>query len=128
MREVFLCCENVFQVLKATLAAVIFCLACVLIFSLIIQLFSLPTDAVKPVNQVLKTLSIAAGGVLFIRGGRGLIKGAVYGVIAVLVTYVLFSVIASSFAVTWLFALEILLGAVSGAISGIIGVNIKRRS
>lgn len=120
--------ENVFQVLKATLAAVIFCLACVLIFSLIIQLFSLPTDAVKPVNQVLKTLSIAAGGVLFIRGGRGLIKGAVYGVIAVLVTYVLFSVIASSFAVTWLFALEILLGAVSGAISGIIGVNIKRRS
>ncbi len=120
--------ENVFQVLKATLAAVIFCLACVLIFSLIIQLFSLPTDAVKPVNQVLKTLSIAAGGVLFIRGGRGLIKGAVYGVITVLVTYVLFSVIASSFAVTWLFALEILLGAASGAISGIIGVNIKRRS
>lgn len=120
--------ENVFQVLKATLAAVIFCLACVLIFSLIIQLFSLPTDAVKPVNQVLKTLSIAAGGILFIRGGRGLIKGAVYGVIAVLVTYVLFSVIASSFAVSWLFALEILLGAVSGAISGIIGVNIKRRS
>ena len=120
--------ENVFQVLKATLAAVIFCLACVLIFSLIIQLFSLPTDAVKPVNQVLKTLSIAAGGVLFIRGGRGLIKGAVYGVIAVLVTYVMFSVIASSFAVTWLFALEILLGAASGAISGIIGVNIKRRS
>ena len=120
--------ENVFQVLKATLAAVIFCLACVLIFSLIIQLFSLPTDAVKPVNQVLKTLSIAAGGVLFIRGGRGLIKGAVYGVITVLVTYVLFSVIASSFAVTWLFALEIPLGAASGAISGIIGVNIKRRS
>lgn len=120
--------ENVFQVLKATLAAVIFCLACVLIFSLIIQLFSLSTDAVKPVNQVFKTLSIAAGGVLFIRGGRGLIKGAVYGVIAVLVTYVLFSVIASSFAVTWLFALEILLGAASGAISGIIGVNIKRRS
>lgn len=120
--------ENVFQVLKATLAAVIFCLACVLIFSLIIQLLSLPTDAVKPVNQVLKTLSIAAGGVLFIRGGRGLIKGAVYGVITVLVTYVLFSVIASSFAVTWLFALEILLGAASGAISGIIGVNIKRRS
>lgn len=120
--------ENVFQVLKATLAAVIFCLACVLIFSLIIQLFSLPTDAVKPVNQVFKTLSIAAGGILFIRGGRGLIKGAVYGVITVLVTYVLFSVIASSFAVTWLFALEILLGAASGAISGIIGVNIKRRS
>lgn len=120
--------ENVFQVLKATLAAVIFCLACVLIFSLIIQLFSLSTDAVKPVNQVFKTLSIAAGGILFIRGGRGLIKGAIYGVIAVLVTYVLFSLIASSFAVSWLFALEILLGAASGAISGIIGVNIKRRS
>ena len=119
--------DNVLQVLKATLAAAIFSLLCVVIFSFIIQLFSVSTDVIKPVNQVFKILAIALGGILFIRGGRGLFKGAVYGVCAVLVTYLLFSIISSSFAVTWLFALEIALGAVAGGISGIIGVNIKHR-
>lgn len=119
--------DNVLQVLRATLAAAIFSLLCVLIFSFIIQLFSVSTDVIKPVNQVFKILAIALGGILFIRGGRGLFKGAVYGVCAVLVTYLLFSIISSSFAVTWLFALEIALGAVAGGISGIIGVNIKHR-
>ena len=117
--------DNIFQVIKATLAATIFSLVCVLIFSFIIGLFSLSAGIVKPVNQVFKIIAIAIGGILFIRGGRGLIKGAIYGVCAVLVTYLLFAVISSSFAVSWLFALEIVLGAVAGAISGIIGVNIK---
>ena len=53
--------------------------------------------------------------------------GIIIGVCAVLVTYLLFSIISSSFAVTWLFALEIALGAVAGGISGIIGVNIKHK-
>ena len=117
--------DNIFQVIKATLAATIFSLVCVLIFSFIIGLFSMSADIIKPVNQVFKIIAIAIGGILFIRGGRGLIKGAIYGVCAVLVTYLLFAVISSSFAVSWLFALEIVLGAVAGAISGVIGVNIK---
>ena len=117
--------EKIFQILKATLAAAIFSLVCVLIFSFIIGVFSLPTDIIKPVNQVFKIIAIAVGGVLFIRGGRGLIKGAIYGVCAVVITYLLFAIISSSFAVSWLFALEIALGAVAGGISGIIGVNIK---
>lgn len=119
--------SQILQIVKATLAAIIFSLACVLIFSLIIQLFFLSASAVKPVNQVIKTLAIAAGGILFIRGDRGLFKGAVYGVVAVLLTYILFSAIAGSFAVSWMFVLEIALGAVAGAISGVIGVNLKGR-
>ncbi len=119
--------ENIFQILKATLAAAIFSLLCALIFSFIIGIFSLPADIIKPVNQVFKILAIALGGVLFIRGGRGLFKGAIYGVCAVLVTYLVFAIISSSFAVSWLFVLEIALGAVAGGISGVIGVNLKGR-
>lgn len=119
--------DNIFQVLRAVLAAVIFCLACVLVFSLIIQLFSLSSAAVKPVNQAIKTLCIAAGCLLFVRGGRGLIKGAIAGVLSVVATYLLFSAISGSFAVSALFAAEIALGALAGAIGGAIGVNIKRR-
>ena len=120
--------ENILQVVKATLAAIIFSLACVLVFSLFVQLFSLSSAVIKPVNQVLKTLCIAAGGILFIRGSGGIVKGAVYGAVAVLATYVLFSAMSGDFSVTGFFALEVLIGAVSGAVSGIIGVNIKGRN
>lgn len=119
--------ENVIQITKAVLAAVIFSLVCVLVFSLLLELFAISVTAVKPVNQALKIVAIALGGILFIRGGRGLVKGVIYGLIAITATYLLFSIISSSFSVTWLFALEMALGAVAGGISGIIGVNIKRR-
>lgn len=119
---------NIFQVLKALLAAVLFSLAFVLIFTIIIQLFSLPVTVVKPVNQVFKILSIAAGGLLFIRGEKGLIKGLVYGTASVIVTYLLFGLISWSLSVSWLFLIELALGAGAGAISGIIAVNIKKKA
>lgn len=53
--------KNVFQIVKAASAAVIASLVFVLIFTLIIQLFSLPMNAVKPVNQVFKIVSIVVG-------------------------------------------------------------------
>ena len=118
--------KSIFQIVKAAAAAVIISLAFVLIFTLIIQLFSLPLDAVKPVNQVFKIISIAAGGLIFIRGEKGLIKGAIYGLAAVLVRYLLCGLISGSLAVSWKFAIEILLGVVAGGISGIIAVNIKK--
>ncbi len=118
--------KSIIQIVKAAAAAVIISLAFVLIFTLIIQLFSLPLDAVKPVNQVFKIISIAAGGLIFIRGEKGLIKGAIYGLAAVLVTYLLYGLISGSLAISWKFAIEILLGVVAGGISGIIAVNIKK--
>lgn len=114
------------QVLKATCAAVVFSLVFVLAFTFIIQVASLSSGVIKPVNQVFKTLAIAGGGLLFIRGDKGLIKGVIYGVCAVLVTYLLFSLIGGSFSISWLFVLELLLGAAAGAISGVIAVNLKK--
>ena len=90
---------NIFQVLKAVLASVLISLAFVLVFTLIIQLFSLPMNVVKPVNQVFKIISIVAGGLIFIRGEKGLVKGLIYGVIAVLLTYLLFGLISLSLSI-----------------------------
>lgn len=118
--------KNIFQVLKAVFAAVLFSLAFVLVFTIIIQLFTLPQTAVKPVNQVFKILAIAAGGLIFIRGDKGLIKGAIHGVCSVFLTYIVFGIISMSFALSWLFIIELLVGAAAGAISGVIAVNIKK--
>lgn len=117
---------NVFQVIKSVLAAVLISLSFVLIFTIIIQLFSVPMNAVKPVNQVFKILAVAGGGLLFIRGEKGLVKGIIYGVIAVFITFLLFGLISLSLTFTWKFLIEILVGAVVGGISGVIAVNIKK--
>ena len=114
------------QILKATCAAVVFSLVFVLIFTMIIQLASLSSSIIKPVNQVFKTLAIAGGGLLFIRGDKGLIKGVIHGVCAVVLTFLLFCIIGGSFSISWLFIFELLLGVAAGAISGVIGVNLKK--
>lgn len=120
--------KNIFQVIKAVLASVLFSLAFVLIFTIVIQLFSLPMAAVKLVNQAFKIISVAAGGLLFIRGDKGLVKGIIYGISAVILTYLLYGLISSSLSVSWLFLAEIALGAVAGGISGVIAVNIKKNA
>ena len=120
--------KNIFQVVKASAASVIISLLFVLVFTLIIQLFSIPMTAVKPVNQVFKILSLSAGGLIFIRGEKGLIKGVVFGLFAVVITYLLYGLISHSLSISWKFLIEILLGAAAGGISGIIAVNIKKQS
>lgn len=118
--------KHIFQVAEAAAAAIIISLLFVLVFTLINQLFSLPVGVVKPVNQVFKIISIAVGGLIFIRGGKGLLKGLIYGLIAVVITYLLFGLIAHSLTISWKFVLELLLGAAAGAISGVIAVNVKK--
>ena len=120
--------KDIFQVVKAAAAAVIVSLLFVLIFTLIIQLFSLPIGVVKPVNQVFKILSIVIGGLIFIRGNKGWLKGIIYGFVAVIVTYLLYGAISHSLSISWKFIIEILLGVASGAITGIIAVNIKKHA
>ncbi len=119
---------HIIQIAKSVLGSIILSLAFVLVFTVIIQLFSVPASAIKPVNQVFKVLSIAFGGLLFIRGEKGLIKGAIHGVLAVILTFLLFGAIAGTLSCDWKFILELIIGAVAGAVSGVIAVNIKRKT
>lgn len=118
--------NSIFQVVKATLAAIVFSLVFVLVFTLIIQLASVSSNVIKPVNQVFKIIAIAVGTLLFIRGDKGFLKGGIAGLLSVLLTYFLFGIISGSFSVRWTFVFEILLGIAAGAIGGIIAVNVKK--
>ena len=85
--------ESIVQIAKATLCAVVFSLIYVLVFTLIIQLTQLSSTVIKPVNQVFKIVAIALGSLLFIRGQKGYIKGAIAGLCTVIVNYLVFSII-----------------------------------
>lgn len=114
------------QIAKATLAAILFSLVYVLIFTLVIQLAQLSANVIKPVNQVFKIIAIIIGGMLFIRGEKGYLKGAIAGLCTVILTYILFSVIGGSFSIAWTFVIEIIIGVAAGAVTGIIAVNVKK--
>ncbi|MGN1373440.1 MAG: TIGR04086 family membrane protein [Candidatus Coproplasma sp.] len=114
------------QVLKATLFAVVFSLVYVLVFTLIIHLTQLNQAVIKPTNQVFKIIAIAVGSLLFIKGQKGYIKGALTGLCTVLVNYLLFSAIGGSFELSWTFLIEILISALSGTVTGIMAVNLKK--
>jgi len=117
--------EFVLEAVKAVVAAVIFSLAAVLIFALVIKLFAVPSSAIPIVNRIIKALAILGGTLIFIREEKGLFKGAAAGIIAVTVTYLIFAAIAGS-GFSPLFFAELLFGGAVGGISGIIAVNIHK--
>ena len=118
--------DIILQVGKAACAAVVFTLLYTLIFAGIITLFGVPTSTIRITNQVFKVLSIAFGGLLFLRGERGLFKGVALGLSAVIQEWLLFSTIACSFDFGWTLLLELVIGAFAGGIVGIIAVNVKK--
>ena len=118
--------SDVFQIIKAAFAAILASLVFVLAFTFVIQIFSLPADIIKPINQIFKVISVAVGGLIFIGGERGLVKGVSYGAIASLLTFLLYASIAGAFNFAPKFIFEVLLGAVAGGISGVLAVNLKK--
>lgn len=106
--------------------ALLFSLIAELVFALVIQLCSLPEGVVMPVNQVIKAAAIVLGCLFGFSAEKGIVKGAVGGVLVIAVTWLAFSFIAGGLSVSKLFPLELLFGAAVGAISGVIAVNVKK--
>lgn len=118
--------KDIFQVSKAACASVVFALLYSLIFAAVVGIFSIPSAAIMPVNQVFKVFAVAFGGLLFIRGERGLLKGVVLGISAAVQMWMLFSAIACSFQLGWTQLLEALICAFAGGITGVLAVNLRR--
>ena len=60
-------------VLKGVIISVLFSLLAVLIFALVIKAFSFPDAVIKPVNVIIKTLSVFTGVFFSVKGENGLI-------------------------------------------------------
>lgn len=114
------------NIIKGTLFAVLFVLAGVLIFAVVIKIFDLSSSVIKPVNQVIKVVSVFCGALFCIRGKAGLLKGLIIGVCSVILTYLLFALMGGEKLFGIGFLLDLVFGAVAGIISGIISVNLKK--
>ena len=114
------------SVVKGAATSVIITLVGVLIFAFVVKSAMLGTGVIKSVNQFIKVISIFLGVTTSIRGKMGLVKGIFVGLIATVLTYVLFAFISGSVQFGSAFFIDMLFGIIVGGVSGIISVNVKK--
>ena len=120
--------RDFFEIFKGVLFSVIISLLAVIIFAVIVKFANLSQKAVQIVNIFLKIISIFFGTLLAIKSGRqGLFKGSVIGLLFILISYLVFSLINGSFAVNPLTAFDIIFCLAAGLLSGIFTVNVRNK-
>ena len=115
------------NVIKGICGAIIITLVGVLIFAGVIKTARLSSSVIKAVNQFIKIISIFLGVFFSVRNDKGLIKGALIGLISTAVIYLIFSLIGSDTDFSVTFIIDLVFGLIVGAISGVIAVNVKNR-
>jgi putative membrane protein (TIGR04086 family) len=118
--------ERIRTILFGVLPAIIFTIAAVLLFALIIKVFSVSDNAIMPVNQIIKILGVALCGFIIGRKckEKPALMGALAGVIYVVVGFLLFSLVNGSFSPSLSLLSDAVMGAVIGLICAIIAAKL----
>lgn len=114
--------------LKGSMLSVCVSLVLILIFAFVIKLTSMSDTLIKPINQIIKVVSIFFGTLFIVKkvNQKGLITGAIVGLLYSILAFVVFSILNGGFSFDITLLIDILFGAISGAICGIICVNMKK--
>ncbi len=118
--------SDVFVVIKGVLTALAISLLFAIFFAVVIRVASVPEKVIYPVNQTVKVLAAFLGALFFVRGEKGWKKGLLVGVLFFLLSYVTFSAVGGSFALSPLAIAELVFTALGGVIGGVLGVNLRR--
>lgn len=117
-------------VLKGSLISVVVSLIGILFFAFIIKMFGITDQFLRPVNQVIKAISILLG----VFGGlkkyreKGLVLGLAIGLVYTLLAFLVFSALNGNFNFDKTLLTDILFGGIMGAICGVIAVNLKGKN
>lgn len=116
--------------LKGSLIATAVSLIGILFFAFVIKMFGITDEFLKPVNQVIKGISILVGvfAGLGIDKEKGLLTGVIIGLCYTLLAFVIFSALNGSFNMDKSLLNDVLFGGITGSICGIIAVNLKKKS
>ena len=120
--------RNSISVAKGVMVAVCISLVLVLLFAFLLKFTNIPESTIKPVNQVIKGLSILIGVFVGLKRKKelGLVSGLLIGLIYTIAAFLVFSCLGGVFAFDLTLLTDLLFGAVMGAICGIICVNLKK--
>lgn len=111
--------------LKGTLISMIFTIAVILLFALIIKETGLSDNVIGPVNQVIKIAGIVAASYFAIKGliEKQWLCGGITGIMYMLLSYLIFSLIEGMFGNVALLFSDLLMGMLIGLVFAIIAAN-----
>lgn len=115
---------------KGSLVATAVSLIGILFFAFVIKMFGITDEFLKPVNQVIKAVSIMLGVFAGLKADKekGLVKGVIIGLIYTLLAFVVFSSLNGSFNFDKSLLNDVLFGGITGSICGVIAVNLKKKT
>ncbi|MBQ0017429.1 MAG: TIGR04086 family membrane protein, partial [Clostridiales bacterium] len=113
---------------KGALVSVCVSLVAILVFAFVIKLTGMSDGLIKPINQIIKALSIFFGTNLVLKKTKqkGLITGIIIGLCYSLFAFIVFSILNGKFCFDITLLIDILFGGIMGAICGVICVNLKK--
>ncbi len=111
----------------STVLGMIFTILGIVIFSLLLNFFDIPSGVISPVNQAIKFVGVLFGVFIGVSNKRaGLVKGLASGVLCILLLFLMFSGIGGSVVFTKYTALDLACGGIVGMIAGVFAVNLKK--
>lgn len=118
-----------FVLLKGTLISLAVSLVGILIFAFFIKYVAVPTSAIRPVNQVIKGISLFVGTFVALKktDKMGLVTGLLIGLFYTVLAFVVFSILDGHFEFSKTLVNDLLFGGIIGAICGIIAVNLRKK-
>lgn len=120
--------SRIVNIIKGTIIAIILSITVLIIFSIILTNTELEESTIKPVIIAITSFSIFIGSIISVSKieKKGIINGALVGLIYIVFMYILSSIVNSSFGLNLSSIILIVLATIGGMIGGIIGVNIKK--
>lgn len=115
------------EILKGAGIAFVFTFVFVAIFALVLRAATLSSLAVKAVNQFIKAISLFIGCFFSLRSERGLLKGALTGILWAALVYAAFALFGSGRFGALAIVADFIFAAIIGGLSGVIAVNVKGR-
>ena len=117
------------SVIKGSLMALSISLILICIFAFILRFCDISSDVIKPINQVIKIVSILIGSFYGLKKATemGLITGFSIGIFYTILAFVVFSLLNGGFVFERTLINDLIFGGIAGAVAGIISVNFKKR-
>lgn len=120
---------NIIRIIKGSLLSIIVSVIFLIVFAMLLTYTSLSENTITPVVLAIVGLSILLGSYLSTKkiNKKGILNGAMVGVIYMLILYIISSVIFMDFSINASSIIMIICGIIAGITGGIIGVNTNKK-
>lgn len=114
---------------KGALLSLSISLIAICIFAFILRFCDISDNAIKPINQIIKILSILLGTFFAMKGSKemGLITGFSIGIVYTILSFVIFSILNGGFVFNSSLINDLIFGGIAGGICGIVSVNFRKK-